>query len=340
MVGGAEPGLEEQPFGADQRLREQVQLRIERDRLQQFLLDVELHMVLQVLPDAGRSATTSMPCSVEMLGRADARQHQELRRIDRRGGDDHFTSCLNDLNLFASFDLDADGALILDDDAPREAFDQTHILPLQRRPQIGVGGRPAAAAMDGLLHRAKAFLLGAVVVVGRLEAGLAAGLDEGLVERIERVAAPHMQRAVAAAPAILAAVCVLHALEIGEHVGEGPAGRALFGPVVEVARMAAHIDHAVDRRRAADHLAARRGQHAAAEMRLRLGRKAPVVEAHVHRERQRRRHLDERADIAAAKFDDDDAMLAVLRQAVGQGRAGRAGADDDEIGFKHFRRAS
>ena len=28
------PGLEEQPFGADQRLREQVELRIERDRLQ------------------------------------------------------------------------------------------------------------------------------------------------------------------------------------------------------------------------------------------------------------------------------------------------------------------
>ncbi len=92
--------------------------------------------------------------------------------------------CLNDLNLFASFDLDADGALILDDHAAREALDQTHVFALQRRPQIGVGGRPAAAAMDGLLHRAEAFLLRAVIVLGQLEAGLAAGLDEGGVERI------------------------------------------------------------------------------------------------------------------------------------------------------------
>ena len=105
--------------------------------------------------------------------------------------------------------------------------------------------------------------------------------------------------------------------------------------MVEVARMAAHIDHAVDRGRAADHLAARRRQHAAAEMRLRLAGKAPVVEAHVERDRQRRRHLDQRPDIGAAKLDDDDRMLAVFRQPVGHGRAGRAGADDDEIRFKH-----
>ena len=149
-----------------------------------------------------------------------------------------------------------------------------------------------------------------------------------------------MHRPVGAAPAFLAVDRTLHALEIGEHVGERPAGRALLGPMVEVAGVTAHIDHAVDRRRAADHLAARRGENAAAEMRLGLGRKAPVVEAHAHRERQRGRHLDERAGVAAAILDDDDAVPAVLRQAVGKRCAGRAGTDDDEICFKHFRCAS
>ena len=120
-----------------------------------------------------------MPFSLQMRGRADAGQHQDLGRIDRRGGDDHFASRLNDLNLFASFDLDADGALILDDHPPREALDQTDILPLQRRPQIGVGRRPAAAVADRLLHRPEAFLLGAIVVVGQFETGLLACLDEG-----------------------------------------------------------------------------------------------------------------------------------------------------------------
>ena len=153
---------------ADQRLREQVQHRIERDRLQSIPAGCRAPCgPAGSAPTPGRSATTSMPCSAQMLGRADARQHQEFRRIDRRRGDDHFTSRLNDLNLFVSFDLDADGALILDDHAPREAFDQTDILPFQRRPQIGVGGRPAAAVADGLLHRPKAFLLGAVIVVGQ-----------------------------------------------------------------------------------------------------------------------------------------------------------------------------
>jgi hypothetical protein len=70
--------------------------------------------------------------------RADAGQHQDLGRIDRGRGDDHLTSRLNDLNLFVSFDLDAGGALILDDHAPGEALDQSDISTLQRRLQIGV----------------------------------------------------------------------------------------------------------------------------------------------------------------------------------------------------------
>ncbi len=98
-----------------------------------------------------------------------------------------------------------DGALILDDHAPREAVDQTHILALQRGAQIGVGGGPAATVEDRLFHRSKAFLLGAVVVVGRLEPGLTACLDEGGVERVLARAALHAQRPVRAAPAILAA---------------------------------------------------------------------------------------------------------------------------------------
>ena len=188
-------------------------------------------MVLQIAADAGPVGDHLDAVFPEMRGRADARQHQELRRIDRRGGDDHFASRLNDLNLFASFDLDADGALILDDHPPREAVDQAHIFPLQRGPQIGVGRRPAAAAVDGLLHRPEAFLLGAVVVVGQLEAGLAARFDKGGVERVA-CAGPRCTCSgpLVAAPAVLAAVGVLHALEVGEHVGKAPAGRALLRP--------------------------------------------------------------------------------------------------------------
>ena len=51
MVRRPVPALEEQPFQADQALGDEVQVPVERDRLQAFLLDVELQMVLQVLAD-------------------------------------------------------------------------------------------------------------------------------------------------------------------------------------------------------------------------------------------------------------------------------------------------
>ena len=64
-------------------------------------------------------------------------------------------------------------------------------------------------------------------------------------------------------------------------------------------------------------------------------RVAPVVGAHVHRDRERRRHLDQRPEIGAAIFEHEHAVLAVLGQAVGERAAGRAGADDDVVGLKH-----
>ncbi len=128
-----------------------------------------------------------------------------------------------------------------------------------------------------------------------------------------------MQRSIGAAPAFLAAdpaalMRGFHPFEIGQHIGERPAIRTLLGPVVEVARMPAHKHHAVDRGRSADHLATRCREPAIVEIWLGLGGVAPVIMAHVHRVGERRRHLDERAEIRAAMFDDDHRMLAVLAQ--------------------------
>ena len=54
-----------------------------------------------------------------------------------------------------------------------------------------------------------------------------------------------------AALAVILAVeigVVLRALEIGQHVGERPAGIAERSPLIVVAAVAADIDHRVDRR--------------------------------------------------------------------------------------------
>ena len=64
--------------------------------------------------------------------------------------------------------------------------------------------------------------------------------------------------------------------EVGQHVVPAPARQAELPPAVVVGGLAAHVDHGVDGRAAADHLAARIGDGAAAEARLRLGPVHPV----------------------------------------------------------------
>ena len=86
---------------------------------------------------------------------------------------------------------------------------------------------------------------------------------------------------------------VFRALEVGQHVVEGPAGVAERGPVVVVAAVAADIDHGVDRRRAAEPLAARLIADAAVEAGLRHGVEGPVVDLAGDHQHQRERRGDD-----------------------------------------------
>src|SRR5215469_3705556 len=81
-----------------------------------------------------------------------------------------------------------------------------------------------------------------------------------------------------------------------------PALSTLFFPAVEIERVAAYPNHPVDRGRTTQHLAARRGEPSSGQMRLRLGGKTPIVSRHVHRDRQRGRHLKQHRAIRAAEL--------------------------------------
>ena len=67
MVGRAEAGFEEEPTRADEELAEQVEFAVETDRLCAMELEIDLHMILQVLADTGevmahRNAETRKEC--------------------------------------------------------------------------------------------------------------------------------------------------------------------------------------------------------------------------------------------------------------------------------------
>ena len=235
LVRGAEPDLERAATAAPiAQPRRPVVVAVEGDRLQAPHLDVELEVVLQVGADAraGRRRP-AMPVLGEVRRRADPRQHQELRRVDRRGGEDHLAPGGHRLATLRRGRPRRRwrGRRAIDDPERRGSAARATLPPAQRRAQVGVGRRPAPAAPDGLLHRAEAFLLLAVVVVGELEARLRAGLDEGC----GRAGCARGPRVTCSGPSLPRqsegpAVPVLHPHEVGHDVGPAPAVGAHLGP--------------------------------------------------------------------------------------------------------------
>ena len=124
---------------------------------------------------------------------------------------------------------------------------------------------------------------------------------------------------------------VLVLAEVRQHVVPAPAGKPKLAPMVVVGGLAAHVDHGVDRGRAADHLAARIVQAAAVEALLGLGLEHPVRARIADGEQVADRDVEPDPVVAAAGFQQQHALARVGGQPVRQHAAGRARADDDVV---------
>ena len=152
---------------------------------------------------------------------------------------------------------------------------------LQVRPPLGrveepVGGAAAQAVPLGELEARDALRAVDVQVVDVLVAGLHGGLEHQVGEPAHRAAVGHRERAADAVELVLAALVVLGALEVGQHLVVRPARAAVRRPPVEVGAVAAQVDHRVDRARASDHATARQVEPSTAEARLGLAEQVPV----------------------------------------------------------------
>src|SRR6202000_1464427 len=106
--------------------------------------------------------------------------------------------------------------------------------------------------------------------------------------------------------------------EIRQHVVPAPATQTELAPVIVVGGLAAHIDHGVDRRRAADHLAARIIQAAAVEALFGLGLKTPVGAWIADGEQIADGNVKPDPIVAAAGFENEYALAGVGREPIGQ----------------------
>src|SRR5688572_15131269 len=161
---------------------------------------------------------------------------------------------------------DPDRAPAFEQDAGGERCrDYGEVGALHRGLEIGIRRGPAPAVLHRHVHQAEALLRGAVDVLGDGVTRLPPGLDEGAVERIAERAMAGGEGAAIAAIGIAAAGTVFGPAEIRQHMAIAPARRALALPPVEILRIAANINEAVDGRGTADHLAARTMQRASAK---------------------------------------------------------------------------
>ena len=153
---------------------------------------------------------------------------------------------------------------------------QLEVLALEIGLEVAHRRRAAPAVAHVELHDAHPVdaLAVEVRVARMLQAG--ARFHEGLGVRGGLLDVGDGHGTALAAPGVGAAHVVLHALEVGQYVLVAPAGGARRFPAVVVAGRAAQEHQAVDRARAAQHLAARPAQAPAVEMRLGLGLVAPV----------------------------------------------------------------
>ena len=336
VVGGAR-ALAEQPHQPDERPLPHRHPRLDRHRLQALVLDVDLEVVLQVPADGGQVVHGRDAEGAQVVGVAHARQLEQLRRVERAAAQHHLAG-LDALEVAATAGgvLDAGGAGAVEQDPVGERpRHHGEVRPVHHRVQVGACRAEAATAVHVAVELREALLAVAVDVVGARVAGLHGRVEERVEQRVVgRAAFEHQRPVVPAVGRVGVGEAVLHPLEVRQAVGVVPRLHAgVGGPALVVERVAALEDHPVDRAATAEHLAAGVVHAAPVHVRLGLALVLPVVEAAADRERERGRHVDEDVPLVVgpAGLQHEDLGRRIGRQPVGEGRPGRAAADDDVV---------
>src|SRR3984957_17958118 len=268
-------------------------------------------VILQALADAGQRMTHLDAVRSQQLRRTDAGQLQKLRRVIGAAGQNHLfrrAHLMQRAVLAAAPIAHADRALALEDDFGRVRM-RAHIdiAALARRMQKGGGGADAKAVLDGALGVGYALLNRTVVIGIARNAERDRACHEGLAQRILPVHGGDGEIAVAAAIGVVArADALFESFEIRQDVRIAPATVAELRPGVEVLALAAVVDVAVDRGRAAERLAARRVDAATAGPWTWLLLIAPTDAAHVEGLDEAGRQMNIRVPVARTGLEHAD----------------------------------
>jgi hypothetical protein len=271
------------------------------------------------------------PEELEILSRADARDHQQHRRLVAPGGEDHVALGSDLIHLAAPRGLDAHCTRAVEDDAQRHCVgDHIEVRTLESRVQEGRGRRATPPVALCELKTPHALLDSAVEVRVELVAREPARLDHRLDHRAHGAAVGHAQRPADAVERVLAALVVLRALEVRKDVLVAPAFGAAGRPLVVVGSVAADVDHRVDGAGAADDLAARHREPTIAEAGFRVAVEIPV-DGRLEQHREGHRHRDLRPAVPATGLEHRDLDVGILAETRRKHASRRARADDHVV---------
>lgn len=299
----------------------------------------EGHVVVQVAAHAGQVVRDGHVDLLQLLARSDTREQQQLRRVDCAAGHDHLqlgvevlaravtADHLNPVRLF--------GGRVDEDLGDGRVEQDVQVGPVLDGAQEGLAGGQARPVARGGLRDGEARVLEAVHVADGLAHLHGGGQDGVRQRRVVRELGDRQRAADAVQPRVhgVGLQVVLGLEEEGQDVLVAPARVAHGRPVVVVAPAAAHVHHAVEHARPAQHLPSWPGAAplvlAQARHVLRLRLVLPV-DVRAQEVEEHGRNLRARG-LVASRLDAQHSPVGVLGQPGGDHGARRAQAHHDEV---------
>src|SRR5690348_8401723 len=140
----------------------------------------------------------------------------------------------------------------------------------------------------------------------------------------------NVERAAGAVKFRGAALLILRALEIRQHIRESPVGVSQFAPTIVISGVAANVNHRVHRTGAAENFSSRPVEPAIREMRFGLGGIIPIDLA-AEKFRECQRDADFFFSVRATGLEKKDARIAILAEARGENATRCPRANDDVV---------
>src|SRR5262249_18831103 len=168
------------------------------------------------------------------------------------------------------------------------------------------------------------------IIIAR-KARLLRGCDEGLAQRMRFAHVGNRERPADPMQRILAARLVLGAAEVGQYILEAPAGIAELAPMIEVRRLAADVEQAIDRAPPAQHFPGRLDDLPVVQLGLRLRAIEPIDLAVGEQLAVTERDVNPDIAIVPARLQQENAMATRGGETIGENAAGASSADDDIV---------